>query len=265
MKKALIAILFGLVCNSFADNTNSIVQNLQELIEARDAITNAIVQKGGTVTSGALKAVPAEIESIPSGAILGTATFTSNATYQASADGVDGYSQVTVNIPQADWFKGMVDRTVSGSLDLTGLNITEVARNAFSFCSSLESISLPDTVVSVGRAAFQQCNGLQYANIGNSVTNLGQSAFVNCDALISITIPDGVTTIENYTFQYCTSLETIDFGTTRSTIPTLGNINAFMGLPANYQILVPSALLTDWKAANNWKHSDIVDHIVAHP
>lgn len=65
MKKALIALLFGLLTvPALADNT--IVENLQELIETRDAITNAIVQKGGTVTSGALTNVPNEILSIPS-------------------------------------------------------------------------------------------------------------------------------------------------------------------------------------------------------
>lgn len=44
----------------------------------------------------------------------------------------------------------------------------------------------------------------------------------------------------------------------------LENVNAFQNLPANYQILVPSALLDTWKTTGNWANSAVVDHIVAH-
>ena len=85
-----------------------------------------------------------------------------------------------------------------------------------------------------------------------------------CD-LTSLTIPDAVESIGDYAFAANMNLETIDFGTTRSTIPTLDGIGAFENLPVNYQILVPSSLLNDWKEADWWNDENIVGHIVAHP
>lgn len=94
-------------------------------------------------------------------------------------------------------------------------------------------------------------------------TKIAFGVFQNCASLTSIGVPDSVTSIERYAFSNCSSLATIDFGTTRSTIPTLVDSNAFTGLPNDYQVLVPSALLTTWQAASGW--SDISSHIVAHP
>ena len=167
-------------------------------------------------------------------------------------------------------------------------NVTSIGSDAFYNCSGLTSVTIQNGVTSIGYEAFYRCSSLTSITIPDSVTSIGDYAFAGCSGLTSVTIPDNVTSIGNYTFYNCNGLEsviigngvtsigtsaflrasnlaTIDFGTTRSTIPTLGNVSAFKELPANYQILVPSALLEDWKAANNWNNSEVVDHIVAHP
>jgi hypothetical protein len=78
---------------------NSISQNLQRLIDAKDAITTAITNKGGTVASGdGFEEFYTDISTIPT-ATLGTKSITDNGTYNASSDGVDGYSSVSVNVP----------------------------------------------------------------------------------------------------------------------------------------------------------------------
>lgn len=54
---------------------------------------------------------------------------------------------------------------------------------AFYRCSSLVSVTLPDTIKSIGKQAFYNCTSLASINIPNSVTSIGQQAFYRCDKL----------------------------------------------------------------------------------
>ena len=60
---------------------------------------------------------------------------------------------------------------------------------AFSGCSGLTSIVIPDSVTSIGYAAFEGCSGLTSVTIGSGVTSIGDYAFRGCDGLTSLTIP----------------------------------------------------------------------------
>ena len=98
------------------------------------------------------------------------------------------------------------------SVTVTGGNIL---RGAFYNCAGLTSITIPDSVTSVGESAFADFTGLTSVTIGNSVTSIGSFAFYNCAGLTSITIPDSVTSIGESAFSGCSSLESI-------TIPFVG-------------------------------------------
>lgn len=65
--------------------------------------------------------------------------------------------------------------------------------DAFSSCTSLTSITIPDSITSIGTSAFQNCTSLTSITIPDSVTSIGDSAFQNCTSLTNITIPDSVT------------------------------------------------------------------------
>ena len=71
------------------------------------------------------------------------------------------------------------------------------------------SITIPDSVTSIGRGAFYGCTSLTSVTIGNSVTSIGDYAFYNCTSLTSITIPDSVTSIGELAFSGCTGLTSI--------------------------------------------------------
>ena len=107
-------------------------------------------------------------------------------------------------------------------------SVTSIGGSAFSYCTGLTSITIPDSVTSIGDSAFSNCTGLTSVTIGNSVTSIGNSAFYGC-----------------------TGLTEIDFST-HTTVPTLNSTTAFDNTFASLVIKVPSALVDEWKAATNW-------------
>ena len=81
--------------------------------------------------------------------------------------------------------------------------------SAFSRCSGLTSVTIPNSVTSIGWCAFTWCTGLTSVTIPNSVTSIVQNTFYGCSGLTSVTIPNSVTSIEQYAFQKCSGLTSI--------------------------------------------------------
>ena len=92
-----------------------------------------------------------------------------------------------------------------GTMHVSGKQIT-IPNSAFSGCSTLTSITIPNNVATIGRDAFRNCSNLTNVNIGDSVTTIGNSAFSGCSSLSNVTIGDSVTTIGSYAFSSCSSL-----------------------------------------------------------
>ena len=91
---------------------------------------------------------------------------------------------------------------------VSGYLVSRIESNAFSYCSSLTSISIPSSVTSIGNGAFNECRSLTFINIPPSVTSIGTRAFAGC-GFTSINIPSSVTSIGDYAFNSCSSLTTI--------------------------------------------------------
>ena len=120
-----------------------------------------------------------------------------------------------------------------------GKPVTSIGDLAFSGCTSLTNISIPDSIISIGYNAFSGCSNLTYHTDGNTYRYLGNSnnpylvlyevsetttifnvhsstkiiysqAFYNCSSLIRVTLSDNVTHIGNYAFYGCSKLKKID-------------------------------------------------------
>lgn len=70
-----------------------------------------------------------------------------------------------------------------------------IADYAFSGCSSITEVTIPDGMRTIGNCAFEKCSSLLQINIPDGVESIGLGAFNNCTALSHINIPNSVTKI----------------------------------------------------------------------
>lgn len=106
------------------------------------------------------------------------------------------------------------------SVDYSGVTVVGISERAFNLHSELVSVTIPNSVTTIGDWAFAACRSLTSLTIGNSVTTLGYSAFSGCTSLTSIVIPDSVTTIGGSAFSGCTSLTSVTIGSGVTTMVT---------------------------------------------
>ena len=127
---------------------------------------------------------------------------------------------------------------IPGTID--GMPVTIIANNAFKDKTTIVSVTIPDSVTSLGDYAFSGCAGLTSVTIGNGVTSIGGRAFRSCTALTSISIGNGVTSIGTYAFQSCTGLTSI---TIPNSVNSIG-ANAFNGCTALASAAIGSGVTT---------------------
>ena len=105
-------------------------------------------------------------------------------------------------------------------------SVTSIGEWAFYLCESLESVMIPNSITSIGPWTFYSCSNLTSVTIPASVISIGDNAFYNCISLTSVTIPDSVTipasltSIGEYAFTGCISLTSV---TIPGSVTTIGN------------------------------------------
>ena len=187
------------IYNSFADNTN-----IQKII-----IPHGVVSIGEETFSGCTQlsdiTLPASLESIGYNAFSGTPWLE---TLQSENNGIatasDGVTKFVIDAPE----------TITDSeLDLT--NVKVIADFAFSGCTSLTEVTIPDSVISIGDHAFFGCSQLSDITLPASLESIGYSAFSGTPWLTNLqstnngiaTASDGVT---KFVIDAPTTIQSVD-------------------------------------------------------
>ena len=88
-------------------------------------------------------------------------------------------------------------------------SVTSIGDYAFLDCHTLDNVTIPPSVTSIGKSAFYRCYALTTLSLGENIEKIGSYAFADCRNLTNVTIPEKVETIEPYTFGWCLDLKYI--------------------------------------------------------
>lgn len=99
--------------------------------------------------------------------------------------------------------------TVEIPATLGGDPVTGIQMQAFIKCTSLKSVSMPESMTWIGDSAFAGCTGLEQVEFSPNLTAIGSKSFYSCNGLTSVVVPDKVTSIESLAFFGCLNLESI--------------------------------------------------------
>ena len=138
------------------------------------------------------------------------------------------------------------DKEYSGSITIPSsikvndakYTVTSIGKSAFSFCTGLTSITIPNSVTSIGKSAFFNCSSLTSISIPNSVTSIESGAFHLCSSLTSISIPNSVTSIEWGCFSGCSSLTSVTIPNSVTSIDMV----AFEGCSGLTSVTIPNSV-----------------------
>ena len=128
---------------------------------------------------------------------------------------------------------------------INGISVTSIGYQAFSGCTNLTSVTIPDSVSSIGPFAFYGCTGLTSVTIPDSVTSIGDGVFSGCTCLTAITIPDSVTLIGDHAFSGCTGLTSVTIG---NSVTSIG-YSAFYGCKGLTSVTIPNRVTAISKLA----------------
>lgn len=81
--------------------------------------------------------------------------------------------------------------------------IDTIRGHAFEGCSQLQSINIPTNVKSIGAYAFSECENLLYVEFPESLKHIGAYAFNHCEQLSINNLPQQMDSIGAYAFQSC--------------------------------------------------------------
>ncbi len=122
---------------------------------------------------------------------------------------------------------------------LGGVSVTAIGDQAFQG-GKFTSVSLPDSITSIGDYAFSSCGELTGIVLPSSLQSIGEYTFAFCDALESISIPQGVDTVSENAFADCNALSVVELA---EGVRVIGDF-AFYSCPSLSAINLPTSLET---------------------
>ena len=152
-----------------------------------------VFQNAGTAADGMKVVFGESVEKIPSNIFSNCESLTSVTIPDSVTSigdwvfsGCTGLKEVIYNakaITDGSYaFKGAGTAAV-GMEVIFGESVKEIPNDLFYDCAGLTSVTIPDSVTSIGAWAFYGCTGLTSVTIGRNVTSIGDNAFSGCTGL----------------------------------------------------------------------------------
>lgn len=173
--------------------------------------------------------------------------YSNDTTYNAECDSNSTLASGDTR-PQGYEYTAITSAIIGSCITSIGTNEGEPSTTPFNGCSSLSSVTIPDSVTTIGYWAFGQCTGLTGVAIPDSVTTIANVAFWGCSGMTELTIGSGVTSIGGWCFENCSALTAI---TVNATTPPTLDTTAFNNTN-NCPIYVPAGSVETYKAASGW-------------
>lgn len=190
--------------------------------------------------------------------LSGTSSYFSdgNLRYTTNDDGISvtisGYNSMSlrqINIPS--------------KVTNTGKRYTITSIGNRAFCQTgLVSITIPESVTSIGDSAFYKCSVLTSITLPKGVTSIGNYAFAYA-GLTSITLPKGLSSVGDSVFYSCTKLQEIY---DRNSIPPSVGVDGLFGIDKSTCILyVPIGSKEAYATADQWKNFENIEESKMEP
>jgi len=127
-------------------------------------------------------------------------------------------------------------------------SVTTIDDWAFAGCGALPSITIPNSVTSIGARVFQGCSNLATVRLGSQLSTIGDYAFHDCTSLSSINIPDNVTNLGQFAFLWCRSLTSVTIGSGVTSLKA----GTFHGCSSLTTITIPDNVISIEDAVNEY-------------
>ena len=100
--------------------------------------------------------------------------------------------------------------------------VKTIGTNIFKDCRSLTKVTFPSGIEKIPERTFYNCDALTSISIPSTVKEIGAKAFYNCGYLQTVTIPDSVDTISNKAFYQCEKLSNVSLNPASSSLNKIG-------------------------------------------
>lgn len=144
----------------------------------------------------------------------------SDGTYwYAYKENADHTATITDFLGPVDSTETPAPYTITVPTELDGRKVTGLGESSFSgiyssdhpknynlrsFCNQIQSVTIPESVTSIGKSAFEHCSKLDSLTINGVATSMiGAYAFNGCTSLTSLSLVGSFQTIGDYAFAYC--------------------------------------------------------------
>ena len=244
----------------------TLIDNLNLINSYKSDIKSAIENKGVDMTGVSFGSYADKIGEITTTFVTETLNVTQNNTYYPG-QGVDGFSEVVVNVPQTGYNEKDVTERNFGIVNLSN-SASFVSRCAFQYYSPLETVYLP-SCLEVRDYGFYNCTKLSsvylpicsvigisgLANTGiTSITlpsckSMGMYGLYWCQKLTYVDLPI-CSYLSDYAFAQCPSLSSIFLRST--SVCTAGGPNVLWGDNSVY-VYVPLSLVSSYQNTGYWR------------